>query len=64
MSSAETVTTYRAVDRAGLTLGDLLQFTQQAVDRGGDPREVIRVKVGWKGQALAITTGRQVPGAR
>ncbi|PMQ21605.1 hypothetical protein CIK84_08775 [Glutamicibacter arilaitensis] len=61
MSSAETVTTYRAGDRAGLTLGDLLQFAQQAIDAGADPREVVRVMVGWKGQALAITTGPRHP---
>lgn len=61
MSSAETVTTYRAQDRAGLTLGDVLQFAQQAIDAGTDPREVVRVKVGWKAQAIAITTGPRVP---
>lgn len=61
MSAAEQVTTQRAQDRGGLTLGDVLQFVQQAIEAGADPRDVVRVKVGWKGQALAITNGPRVP---
>lgn len=54
-------TTHRSTDRSGLTVGDLLQFARQALDAGADPRTPVRVKVGWRGQALAITTGERVP---
>lgn len=48
----------RATDnKAGMTLGDLMQFIQEADAAGVDPREVVLVRVGFAAQIKRITVG-------
>lgn len=43
--------------KAGLTLGDLMQFVQEADAAGIDPRETVLVRVGFAAQIKRITVG-------
>lgn len=55
-------TTTRAEDRrAGLTLGELFQFAQAALNAGTDPRRPVKASVGFSAQITAITTDRRQP---
>ncbi|WP_159702432.1 hypothetical protein [Arthrobacter sp. 18067] len=48
----------RATDnKAGMTLGDLMQFVQEAEAAGVDPRETVLVRVGFTAQIKRITVG-------
>lgn len=44
-------------NKAGLTLGDLMQFVQEADAAGIDPREAVLVRVGFAAQIKRITVG-------
>lgn len=58
----EHTTTARAADhRAGMTLAELSQFVQAALDAGTDPRDTLKARVGFKGQLAAVTTGKRLP---
>ena len=43
-----------APDRAGLTIGDLYQWVQQAIESGVDPRTRVRATVGFTQQVLEV----------
>lgn len=50
----------RAEDpKSGMTLGELYAFTQAALARDVDPRNPIRVTVGWRAQIQVIATRGQ-----
>lgn len=59
--TADHFTTYRTDDKTnGLTLGDLHQFLQEALPNE-DPRRPVKVRIGFRGQIRAITTGDRLP---
>lgn len=58
------ITAFQAADkRAGLTVGDLVLWTQHLADLDVDPRTPVHVRVGFRGQILEIKPrpGQQLP---
>lgn len=39
---------------SGMTLGELWSFIQAAEDVGIDPRETVKVRIGWRSNLLVI----------
>lgn len=46
-----------ATTKDGLTLGDLIQFVQEAQQAGVDPRAGVKVRIGFRSQIQQISTG-------
>lgn len=58
------ITTFQAADkRVGLTVGDLVLWTQHLADLDVDPRTPVHVRIGFRGQILEIKPrpGQQQP---
>lgn len=46
-----------AQTKDGMTLGDMMQFIQEADRIGIDPRTVLKIRTGWRSQIMRIRAG-------
>lgn len=52
--------TREAESKDGMTLGEMIQFVQQAQAVGVHPREKVLVRTGFKAQILRVTAGGKI----
>ncbi|WP_018135430.1 hypothetical protein [Acaricomes phytoseiuli] len=57
----ERIVEYRDTTGNGLTLAKLRAFIQSADDANTPPETILRVRVGFRSQIKAITTGKKTP---